>query len=43
MKPRIAEHDLNDALGGRVFPEDRIDLFPDRAEHISLSLESKIH
>jgi hypothetical protein len=33
MKARIAEDDLDDAFGSRVFAKNSIDLFPDRAKH----------
>jgi hypothetical protein len=29
VEPRIAEEDLDDALGRRIFPEDGLDLLPD--------------
>jgi hypothetical protein len=33
MKSRIAEDDLDHALRGGIFAEDRIDLLPDSTEH----------
>jgi hypothetical protein len=33
MEAGVTEEDLENALGGRVFPEDGLDLFPDRAKH----------
>ena len=33
VEARIAEEDFEHALGGRIFPEDGVDLFPDGAEH----------
>jgi hypothetical protein len=33
MKTGIAEQDLQHALGGRVFPKNRLDLFLDGSKH----------
>jgi hypothetical protein len=33
VEPRITEEDLDRAFGGRISPENRLDLFPDGLEH----------
>ena len=37
VEARIAEKDLDCALGSRISPEDGLDLFPDSSEHITYS------
>jgi hypothetical protein len=34
VKAGVAQDDFDHALGGRVFPEDGVDLFADGAEHV---------
>ena len=36
VEARVAEEDFEHALGGRILPEDGIDLFPDGAKHGTL-------
>ena len=36
VKAGVAKEDLEHAFGGRVFPEDGVDLFTDGAEHVAL-------
>ena len=37
VEARVAEEDFQHALGGRILPEDGVDLFADGAEHCGLS------
>ena len=36
VKTRVAQNDLQNALGRGVFAEDRLDLFPDGRHHVSI-------